>query len=148
KKNLGEKPVVREGYFLVTPAMEKALLGEHGEGWRYRFADWKGGDDETWLAESYYRPGRAPITEGELKEEEDARNHSTLERNPVHDLGAMRPGTGGQGEGGNRTAGAGAPDHRHDQRHVRDAGAATGLRSLYGLDLSDLIGEPDSFKRQ
>ncbi len=54
KKSLGERPLFENGYFLVTPATEKALVEKHGECWRYHFADLREQADSTWLAERYF----------------------------------------------------------------------------------------------
>jgi len=63
KKSLGDKPPSSDGYFLVTPAIEKLLVEKHGDlWWQCMFLDRKGGENETWLAEKYYRPGQAPIS--------------------------------------------------------------------------------------
>ena len=69
KKALGDEPVVENGHFLVTPAIEKALVEKHGEAWRYMFLyDEEDRDGNMWLDLRYYRPGEAPITEWELRE--------------------------------------------------------------------------------
>lgn len=146
KKSLGEKPVCENGYFLVTPATEKALLEKHGEGWRYRFADLRERDDRTWLAECYYRPGQIPITEHELKEETDARNHAALDRVGGDVRGVVRESTQGQGQGSGPCALPGGENLLRTQQDVHTAGKEK--RGRFNLDLSDLMAEPDSFKRQ
>jgi hypothetical protein len=71
KKAKGDEPKREGDRFLVTPAIEKLLLEKHGEGWRYKFGLIWGGGDETWLHVNYLRPGKAPLTETELREEKN-----------------------------------------------------------------------------
>ena len=54
KKGLGDSPITRNGYFLVTPALEAALEQKYGEEWPYRFSEYKKHDGDVWLGLRYY----------------------------------------------------------------------------------------------
>jgi hypothetical protein len=68
KKALGDAPMVRDGSFLVTAEVGRALEARHGIAWRgefpYQHEDADGG---VWLSLRYYRPGQVPVTELELR---------------------------------------------------------------------------------
>lgn len=89
KNQKGVCPVKANGYFLVTPAIEKAIVQKHGDvWWRVMYAEMyedQGGN--VWLAEKYYRPGQAPLTELEWRKEVKEKHH---EDNPEDNLGPTR----------------------------------------------------------
>jgi hypothetical protein len=227
KISLGDKPIFEGNWFLVTPAINKPMTEKHGEGWRNLFSMLKGDEEETWLHKNYYRPGRTPLTEKELRnagpcvaQADLPRNHQrptsspkvrdTLQgqleaifdridadgtkeeaafkdvlaglfdrmesgddesphistvsnlrkeqhdarHNPQSDCiaklhrGTGRSGSNGQGEGGPRVADEGEEHQRHDQRDLHAAGRVAHQRGPINLDFSDLMAQPDSFKRQ
>lgn len=69
KKSLGEEPIKDGNFFLVTPAIEKALIKAYGEHWYGEFSQVaRDRDGKKWLGLSYYRPGQLPLTEMEWQE--------------------------------------------------------------------------------
>lgn len=68
KKSLGDAPFVENGFFRVTPDMEKALTEKHGEEWPYLFPIKEDQDGKVWLSVRHYRPGCPPLTEAEVRE--------------------------------------------------------------------------------
>jgi hypothetical protein len=80
----------------------------------------------------YYRPGEIPLTELELKKDIHDKRHLTEANRGT--------GTEEQEPSRQRIVESGT----EDKRNVR----AANQRSGYHIDLSDLINEPDSFKRQ
>jgi len=148
KRSLGDGPIFKDGYFLVTPSIEKSLEDKHGEGWRYLFRSAQDAEG-TWLSESCYRPGKVPLTELELqKEQHDARHFAEIDCVAELHRGTDRSGSNGQGECGPRVADEGKERQRHDQRDLHVAGPVAHQRGPFNLDLSDLMDQPDSFKRQ
>ncbi len=81
KISRGDEPIFDGDWFLVTPAIDKAMMEKHGEGWRSLFSMLKGDEEETWLHKDYYRPGRTPLTEGELRETRPCVAQADLQRN-------------------------------------------------------------------
>ena len=75
KERRGNSPIEDKGFFLVNPAIEKVLVDKHGEGWRYKFSMLRGDGEETWLHKDYLQPGKAPLTESELRKEKDENHH-------------------------------------------------------------------------
>jgi hypothetical protein len=148
KRSLGDGPIFKDGYFLVTPSIEKSLEDEHGEGWQYLFRSREDAEG-TWLSESCYRPGKVPLTELELqKEKHDTRHFAEIDRIAGLHRGTDRSGSNGHGERGPRVVDEGKEHQRHDQRDLHVAGPVAHQRGPINLDLSDLMDEPDSFKRQ
>lgn len=68
KKVLGDDPIVEAGYFLVTPSLEKRLVEQHGEGWRWTFSMLIERSGRTWLDLSYLGPAGRILSEGERAE--------------------------------------------------------------------------------
>jgi len=120
KHSLGDAPVVQDGYFLVTPADENALVEKHGEGWRYLFAILRECEDGIWLGLKYHRPGQCPATEVEVRAMLAAGPSNT--RCPVPIEKELAP----------RTVSTAAPK----------------APQKVNLKLVDLRAEPDSFERQ
>jgi hypothetical protein len=148
KRSLGDGPIFKNGYFLVTPSIEKSLEDKHGEGWRYLFRSVQDAEG-TWLSDCCYRPGKVPLTESEIqKEKHDARHFAEIDCIAELHRGTDRSGSNGQGECGPRVADEGKERQRHDQRDLHVAGTVAHQRGPINLDLSDLMDEPDSFKRQ
>ena len=123
KERRGNSPIEDKGFFLVTPAIEKVLVDKHGEGWRYKFSMLRGDGEETWLHKDYLRPGKAPLTERELKNERDKKEiipherHHLAVNSPVQRFGGtVRPCTNEQGRGSERTAAAGIQNLRDAER--------------------------------
>jgi hypothetical protein len=71
KKGLGGAPMVRDGCFLVTATVEEAIVAKHGNVWWpcMFVGGWEDRDGGVWLPLKYYRPGQAPVTEWELRQE-------------------------------------------------------------------------------
>jgi hypothetical protein len=121
KRTKGDEPFRQGDRFLVTPAIEKLLVEKLGAAWRCRFSLRWGEDYDTWLHVRYFRPGQAPMTDAELREEqkiirgEPAQPPSVKPRPKAEPSASPRP--------------AKSP-------------------SRLNLDFSDLMDEPDSFKRQ
>jgi hypothetical protein len=84
KKGLGDRPPFEGGYFLVTPAVEGAIRERHGDVWWPCLFAGSREDREgnVWLAEKYYRPGRAPLTELEWQQEAGATRQAVTVRQP------------------------------------------------------------------
>jgi hypothetical protein len=129
KKGLGNAPMVRDGSFLVTPAVEQALLALHGVAWRCLFAGWhEDRDGGVWLDLKYYRPGQAPVTEWELrKERERAEAAGPEEPDPVP---------------------VGQPPPPKPDVAAKEEAEAKKLPPKLNVKLADLASEPDSFVRQ
>jgi hypothetical protein len=68
KKSLGDDPIREGGYFLVTPALEKQLVEQHGEGWRWKFSLFMQRGDSVWLDVSYLGPDGTILSEKERAE--------------------------------------------------------------------------------
>jgi hypothetical protein len=123
KKARGDEPFKKGDRFLVTPAIEKLLLQEYGDTWRCKFSLLWGSGDDTWLHEDYYRPGLAPRTDAELREQP-----ASAKDEPAP-LPVTRPQPKPEPE-----RSAPPPPTRSPSR--------------INLDLSELTNEPDSFERQ
>lgn len=151
KKALGDMPIVEDDCFLVTPAIEKALVDKHGDAWRYMFAvDSEDKEGRVWLGLQYYRPGETPVTEWELREQaaKVSREQPASLEDPVASVCHF-----------------GLPDYMQPDR-VKPEGLYTPdpvnsapsavtipvpsrkMPSRLHLDLDDLRTEPDSFARQ
>jgi hypothetical protein len=149
KKSLGNAPMVKNERFLVTPAIEKALQEKHGECWRYLYLFGIDKEGATWLPLSCYRPDQVPLTESELEEEKNhERNHTQSDRPAMSNRGTLRHCTREQGESSHGVAESGTEDQRHDFPDLRAARTVAHRRNRYNLDTTDLMDEPDSFKRQ
>jgi hypothetical protein len=149
KRNKGDEPIRKGNRFLVTPAIEKMLLDKHGECWPCMFSLLWGGGDETWLDERYYRPGKVPLTESELRKEQDERRHfDQIACNTNLVQGHRQPGSNQQGESSPGIAEIAKKPRRDDQRDSHAAQRVARKRGPVNLDFSDLMGEPDSLKRQ
>jgi hypothetical protein len=148
KKSLGDEPITRDGFFLVTPAIEKALTDKHGENWHFLFSlVCRDRDGCIWLGRRYYRPGATPMTEHELSKEKE----HEYERNPGQTVRAgdadRRPLRDSEGErtaseSGPVTAVPGKRDNAHIQRGHRID------RPGRNVIVLDLASDPDSFRRQ
>ena len=149
KESLGDQPIIEGKRFLVTPSIEKALLEKHGEAWRYMFLGDEDKEGGWWLPLKYYRPGEAPITEWEYQKEKHDEHLDKLDRPSIPFTRALRSGPTGPKESRRGIAEEGETPGRHDQRNLRTSeGSAHRRGGPVNLDLRDLIGEPDSFKRQ
>lgn len=126
KKSRCNEPFKEGHYFLVTPAIEKLLVEKHGEAWRCKYAGVRGSvlEDEVWLHECYYRPGQAPLTDAELREE----HHASVRVEPAQ-TPSIKPLPRPE------------PEPSTPPRPAKSPGKVN-------LDFSDLMDEPDSFKRQ
>ena len=148
-KNRGDEPLRQGDRFLVTPAIQKLLVQKYGEAWRCKFSAVWGGGDDTWLHEKYYRPGKAPLTESELRKEQDERRNSNqIACNANLVQGHQQPGSNRQGESRPGIAEVRKKPRPVDQRDSHAAQPVAHKRGPVNLDFSDLIDEPDSFKRQ
>ncbi len=144
KKSLGDTPPFENGFFLVTPSIEKALVEKYGEAWQYRLMDWTNPEEGTWLAEKYYRPGQIPITEHELREEQKrvhAKQMQTSEAVPR----VIAPTDKVNQEHASHTA---AKKHGMVQPARSRVEPSADQPRQFKLELSNLRAEPDSFKRQ
>jgi len=199
KESRGDEPFWQGDYFLVTPAIEKAIVETHGETWRYMYECSEDQDGNVWIYGQCHRPGQIPLTgrewrEIQKREYEEAKREKECGQMEQHELGGLqavaegtqganRPGTrpgmetvaseNQRGHQWNDVQSDGdecrnvtgdvlerRPGPRHAASGVRDTANPEGvLRSAGGyprppvsrslnLNLSDLIGEPDSFKRQ
>jgi hypothetical protein len=139
KKELGNAPMVRDGRFLVTPAVERALLERHGLAWRCLFAGWhEDRDGGVWLDLKYYRPGQAPVTEWELRQErEQAEAAGPKEPGPVPVEQVPPPPKLNV-----------AAQQEAEAMHVGQAPRPKPLPSKLNVKVVDLASEPDSFVRQ
>jgi hypothetical protein len=129
KKELGEAPMVRDGYFLVTPAVEQAIAAKQPDvWWPCLFADLReDGDGGVWLSLNYYRPGQLPLTELELRAaRKEAEAAAQQKPEPVEQV---------------------PPPPRPDVAAKQEAGAKQ-LPPKLNVKLADLTSEPDSFVRQ
>ena len=111
KKRLGDTPITKDGYFLVTPALETALVEMYGEGWHYRYSEYRECDGDVWLGLRYYH------ADGLLTEKESARTAYI----PIYQEAVTPP-----------------PISQNDVKSPIKV----------NLDMANLNGEPDSFKRQ
>jgi hypothetical protein len=86
KKGLGEAPFAKDGYFLMTPSVEAALVERHGSASPFLFRDsYEDADGDVWIGLKYYRPGRAPLTELEWRaaqQEAGTANQAVTVRQP------------------------------------------------------------------
>jgi hypothetical protein len=150
KKALGDTPIQENDRFLVTPSIEKALLDKHGEAWQCMFNNGcEDSEGNVWLGMEYYRPGRAPLTGRELREERqnEGHHHTKAEDIAGRDLGTLRPGTEGREAGSPRTAVAGGQHSAHPGGTLPPERIAT-TRHFANVHVNDLTSEPDSFQRQ
>ena len=138
KKNKGHEPLFKGDYFLVTPAMLKAIVEKYGETWRCTFSCSEDQDGNLWFHRSYYRPGQLPLTEPEWRE---ARNAAQQPPEPQSD--AHQP----QSPPDERPVKATASPLKQsppDDQPIK----ATPSSLKINVKLADLASEPDSFKRQ
>ena len=119
KKDLGNAPITERGFFLVPPATQKALEKKYGETWRWQFGE-QHGEDDVWLRMKLFRPGQLPMTEEEWQE-------SQKPIVPAPQIPEEKP----------------APVPQ-----VKAVPPVIKTPSKLNLDFSDLVNEPDSFKRQ
>ena len=122
KKSLGDEPLTRKGMFFVTPSMRAALEEKYGEDWLWQFAEYSGDDDAWWLGLKYYRPGQLPITEEELRKLKEQNERKPLDETKESKVNLVR--------------------------QVSEKHSSAKAPSKVNLDFSDLVEEPDSFKRQ
>lgn len=132
KRNLGEAPLVKDNYFLVTPTMERGLREKLGDGWDLAFNDARVYcDGALWLSMKYFRPGQLPATEKELRSTPPAKPgalvHPTAQTDSVVLPAPLR--------GTSPTSSPPTPARKRPQ---------VGRN----LDVDDLKVEPDSFERQ
>ena len=163
KKSLGNLPIVKDGFFLVTPEWEKALEEKHGDGWRWRFADRSEGmDGDFWLALKYHRPGEIPLTEQEWRAEQRQRLQpmpaqkppicpvrqqlrDVFERSESPEAAPMQAVLAGLIEREDRQA---EPKTPRQQRKKDRRPKAQAQPLKVNLNVEDLSTEPDSFERQ
>jgi hypothetical protein len=134
KKQLGDAPMVREGYFLVTPAVEEAIVAKHPDvWWPCLFADWRQDDQGgVWLSLRYHRPGQLPLTELELRAAR--REAEAVAQQKPEPVESVPP-----------------PKDLPAKSDVAAKGEAAPPRKLpprLNVKLADLASEPDSFVRQ
>jgi hypothetical protein len=136
KISLGDKPLFDGELFLVTPAIEKALLEKHGEAWPCMYDCIGDADGNYWFHERYYRPGQLPLTEREWRgaQAEANRQVSTAQQQ------TEPPGQGTAEENARQQPPA-APVPAQPVK------APTSPLKI-NIKLLDLATEPDSFKRQ
>jgi hypothetical protein len=176
KISKGDEPIFEGKWFLVTPAINKAMIEKHGEGWRYHFSMRKGDEEETWLHENYYRPGRTPLTEKELREVGPCVAQVDLPRNQQRPVAQpkQKDTIHAQLEAVFDRMEANGPDEEAEFKEIlaglfdrmesgdvqiempskkrvvehQEPQAPRPYSVPVNLDFSDLMGEPDSFKRQ
>jgi hypothetical protein len=137
KKQLGDAPMIRDGYFLVTAEVEQAIVAKHGNvWWQCMFTDWEEDrDGGVWLDLKYYRPGQAPVTEWELrKEQAQAAGQHKPDPVPVEQPPPPKPDVAAREEA--------------EPVPVGQAPPPKGLPPKLNIHLTDLTHEPDSFVRQ
>jgi len=100
--------------------MREALEAKYGEWWDCQFADQCGDNEDRWFGMKYHRPGELPMTEREWRETQKP----PPPQEPVQEPVLVPPPV----------------------PLVRSVPRAT--PSKVNLDFSDLIDEPDPFKRQ
>jgi hypothetical protein len=128
KKALGDAPMVRDGSFLVTAEVERAIIAKHGNVWWpcLFVGGWEDDQGGVWLPLKYYRAGQAPITELELRQEQaEAAGQQKPDPAPVERPPPPRPDVAAQQEAEPKP-----------------------LPSKLNVKLADLAHEPDSFVRQ
>jgi hypothetical protein len=139
KKSLGDEPINKGKYILVTPAIEQTLLEKHGEGWTYAFVNIR--EDSTgdvWIDRRYFNK----------ENNDDTRHFNQPACNTNLVQGHQQPGSDRQGESSKGITEIGKECGRHDQRDFHDGQAVASQRILINLDFSDLMDELDAFKRQ
>jgi hypothetical protein len=156
KKSLGDRPWFEGDYFLVTPAVEKAIVERHGECWRYMYECSEDRDGNVWIHRECYRPGEVPLTGREWREaRQQQRQKEKHERDSAQadcvadgDWRTLRPCTREQAASGPGVAQSGAEARQDDQRDVQVIRPVAYQRGPVNLDFADLTHEPDSFRRQ
>jgi hypothetical protein len=133
KKALGDAPMIRGGYFLVTAEVEQALEARHGIAWRGEFPYQHEDDDGgVWLSLGYHRPGQLPVTELELRAAQ--REAEAVAQQKPQPVESVPP-----------------PKDLPAKLDVAAKGEAPPPRKLppkLNVRLADLADEPDSFVRQ
>jgi hypothetical protein len=138
KKGLGDAPMVRDGCFLVTAEVERAIIAKHGNvWWPCMFAGgWEDDRGGVWLPLNYYRPGQAPITELELRQEREQAEAAAGPKEPgpvpVEQAPPPKPDEAGKPEAGAKGK---APRPKKPPAKLN-------------VKVVDLASEPDSFVRQ
>jgi hypothetical protein len=126
KKGLGDRPLFKGDWFLVTPATEQAIAEKHGEGWRWMYECSEDRDGNVWIYRDCYRPGEVPLTGREWRDEQaQARNQPSIAQQqpePPEEIACHQP----------------------DEQPAK---AFTSPLKI-NIKLVDLESEPDSFKRQ
>lgn len=174
KAALGSAPIIERGFFLVTSEMSQGLQEQYGENWHWRFAAYKGDEEETWLPLRHFRTGRLPLTDAELKGERIPKPRTTdslsdqlaaiyhrIEspeaQKPADSLSLLLADLFQKMEGEpkpeeqkqRKVRPSQGQEDRVSRRKQREVPRRTvGTASRGYLDLADLNGEPDSFKRQ
>lgn len=118
KKSLGEKPIVDGFFFLVTPTMQKRLEAKYGEDWRRRH--WPNGYQNE---EECWLPTECYRPKRLPRTEAEALQETLKKQNPPK-----------------------APRESQPVPIVKSIPHKT--PSQLNLDFSDVMNEPDSFKRQ
>ena len=119
KKILGNAPIIERGFFLVPPAVKNALEKKYGEDWRWQFG-YRHGEEDVWFDLKYYRPGQLPMTDEEWEQSQ---------KPPAPQIQEPMPEP------------VPVPE-------VKAVPVSKKAPSKLNLDFSDLVDEPDSFKRQ
>jgi hypothetical protein len=127
KKSLGDRPFFKGDWFLVTPAIEKAILEEHGEAWQCMHETTEDRDGNVWIHRECYRPGELPLTGREWREMLARRRLSAADEQEKPPEAIVKPPQ------------TPSPEQTHK---------AVTLPLKLNIKLVDLASEPDSFKRQ
>jgi hypothetical protein len=126
KKGLGDKPVFEGDWFLVTPAIEQAIVEKHGEAWRYMYECKEDHDGNVWIDARCYRPGEVPLSGLDWRAALAAgRQASTQAPEPNEEITFKK-------------------DTPSDEEPAKPRTSPLKVN----IKLVDLAGEPDSFKRQ
>src|SRR5262249_15685761 len=140
KKNKGDEPYFKGDYFLVTPAMEKAIVEKHGECWRCTFSCSEDQEGNLWFHRNYYRPGQLPLTEPEWRAARaEARN--TAQQPPEPQADNHQPQSPRRDERPIKATSAPLKQSPPNKQPIK-------ATLKINLKLADLASEPDSFKRQ
>jgi hypothetical protein len=149
KKGLGDAPMVRGGRFLVTAEVEQAIVAKHGDVWWECMFEDREEDDRggVWLPLRYYRPGQAPITGWELRQErEQAQAASQHKPDPVQEEPALPPKE--LPPSLDAAAREQAEAKKPEPLPMEKAPSPKKSPPKLNVKLADLASEPDSFVRQ
>src|SRR5262249_25571745 len=126
KKSLGDAPMVKDGYFLLTADVEQALEEKFDTCWQNWFADsFRDDAGGYWLDLKYYRPGALPIDDRELTALQKQAQSSTSQQ-PTES----------------------SPEPAEPIDLPQEEVKPTNLPQKLNVKLVDLASEPDSFVRQ